>query len=77
MIAICSIKTQHFSHNEKLYRKGNLTKHMLIHSGDKPFSCSVCAKTFKHQSSLRKHEFTHKKEKRFHCSICGKGFRSK
>ena len=37
------------------YHKGNLTRHMNIHSGVKPYSCSVCKKDFREACHLWKH----------------------
>ncbi|CAG0887053.1 unnamed protein product [Cyprideis torosa] len=79
--ATCALCDQPFRLVEDLEKhlKSGVPKHNLIHSGEKPFACGICGKSFaqsafNQQSKLRRHEFTHKKEKRFHCSV---GFRSK
>ena len=51
---------------------GNLDTHDRSHTGEKPFSCSKCDKSFLHSSDLKKHERTHTGEKPFKCSICDK-----
>uniref|UniRef100_UPI00358EF774 zinc finger protein Gfi-1b-like isoform X2 n=1 Tax=Myxine glutinosa TaxID=7769 RepID=UPI00358EF774 len=46
-----------------------------LHSGLRPFGCSVCGKTFGHAESLSRHHAVHLQEKSFSCSICGKVFK--
>ncbi|KAM9401693.1 uncharacterized protein ACWYII_029185 [Salvelinus alpinus] len=57
--------------------KGDLSKHMRIHTGEKQFKCGDCGKGFNRKEHVTVHMVTHTGEKPFICDDCGKSFSQK
>ena len=64
---------------QKFARSDYLSEHRHVHSGERPFLCAECGRSFGLRSNFRAHLQTHLRshsdECRYQCDQCGKWFR--
>lgn len=64
----------HCTHcDASFFQMSDLSRHILGHTGEKPFKCKMCMTAFTRKSSLTKHYRIHTGEKPYscpHCSVC-------
>jgi len=51
-----------------------LKRHMVVHTGEKPFSCEICNQYFSQSAGLNRHKRIHFGDKNFVCKVCNASF---
>ncbi|KAM3868909.1 early growth response protein 1-A-like [Diretmus argenteus] len=60
--------------DRRFSRSDELTRHVRVHTGQKPFQCRICMRSFSRSDHLTTHIRTHTGEKPFACADCGRKF---
>lgn len=60
--------------DRRFSRSDELSRHLRIHTGHKPFQCRICMRNFSRSDHLTTHIRTHTGEKPFSCQQCGRRF---
>ena len=56
---------------------GKLRRHYIIHTGEKPYKCDICHRTFGLEYNMKIHRRVHSGDKPYKCTVCGKSFAQK
>lgn len=57
--------------NKSFHKLSSLTRHMRVHTGDRPYECHLCPLTFNEKGNLSRHLRIHDNQREYKCEIHG------
>ncbi|GIY72322.1 hypothetical protein CDAR_522481 [Caerostris darwini] len=71
----CLHQCPHCSYGTNI--SSHMKRHMLKHTGERPYRCAECDATFARKDHLKNHFAVHSGQRPFECAICRRKFRHK